>query len=462
MSVESPNRSESEVHPLGGIFVSYRRDDTKHVAGRLFDRLAERYGPADIFMDVDSIEPGQDFDAVIDNAISQCRALLVLIGRSWLHANNESGRRRIDEPNDLVVMEIVRALARDIRVVPILIDGANAPRPADLPKVLAPMARRNAIRIDHETFNSDVKRLIGILDQEWRPVKVLTDVVESSGVHSEGGLVTFGGRARLRPTPVKVAKQSPRALEHVPDIAIDWLDTTFAEVRALSARGHMHRYLGNLRQDSFAIELTEPYLVVAVADGVGTGSESHHGSAMAVRESVRAADVLEAIVAASEVKREVSLAPLAAGLTYEARRNGLEPQQVATTLVLAIVSAAAADDGSRKVVVAQIGDSTAWRHRSNEWHQLGEVEKREVGTMVEMLPFHSNARVWCETFRAGETLALVSDGVGELLHYRVGYERELSALWRECAPAPGNLLNVVDATVKSFDDDRTFVGVRFR
>lgn len=282
--------------------------------------------------------------------------------------------------------------------------------------------------------------------------------------YSEEGLVTFGPQARLLPAPKKVAEQSPRALEHVPDIAMDWLDAKFAEVRAISARGHDHRYLGQIRQDTFAMELTETYLVLAVADGVGEESDSHLGSAIASRDIVRAANVLEMVAAASEVGREVSLERLAIELAYEARKNGLNERQVATTLVLAMVSASATDDGGRDVVVAQIGDSTAWRHSSGEWQQLGEGDATEGdvhSTSVEPLPLHSKARVWRETFRPGETLALVSDGVGNILHANASYRRELSAMWSEWAPAPAHLLQVVDATVKSFGDDRTFVGVRF-
>ncbi len=70
----------------GGIFVSYRRQDTRHVAGRLFDRLAERFGRSHVFMDVISIEPGLDFSEEIDDAVSACAVLLALIGQSWLDA----------------------------------------------------------------------------------------------------------------------------------------------------------------------------------------------------------------------------------------------------------------------------------------------------------------------------------------------------------------------------------------
>jgi hypothetical protein len=149
----------------GQIFLSYRRDDTQHVAGRLFDRLAERFGHVNVFMDVDSIEPGLDFDETVARAVGGCDVLLALIGTRWLGGTDEHGQRRLDDPDDLVCLEIKAALDRDIRVIPVLIDGAAAPRRDDLPKILAPLARRNAIRLDHETFRTDIGRLIDVLDR---------------------------------------------------------------------------------------------------------------------------------------------------------------------------------------------------------------------------------------------------------------------------------------------------------
>ncbi len=67
----------------GDIFLSYRRDDTRHLAGRLYDRLVERFGDGRVFMDVDSIEPGLDFEAVIDSAVASCGVMLALIGPTW-------------------------------------------------------------------------------------------------------------------------------------------------------------------------------------------------------------------------------------------------------------------------------------------------------------------------------------------------------------------------------------------
>ena len=147
------------------IFVSYRREDTRHMAGRLFDRLAERFGDVNVFMDVDSIEPGVDFAEAIERAVGQSDVLLTLIGAAWLCETDEHGRRRLDDPDDLVVLEVKSALNRGIRVIPVLVDGAAPPRRDDLPECLAPLARRNAVRLDHDTFRSDIGPLLAVLDR---------------------------------------------------------------------------------------------------------------------------------------------------------------------------------------------------------------------------------------------------------------------------------------------------------
>jgi hypothetical protein len=126
------------------------------MAGRLFDRLAERFGEANVFMDVDSIGPGVDFSEAIEQAVQKCDVLLALIGRTWVSQTDGSGRRRLDDPDDLVVLEVKSPLDRDIRVVPVLVDGAAPPKSDDLPEGLTSLARRNAIRLDHDTFRSDL------------------------------------------------------------------------------------------------------------------------------------------------------------------------------------------------------------------------------------------------------------------------------------------------------------------
>jgi TIR domain len=149
----------------GGIFVSYRRQETSHLAGRLADRLADRFGEGQVFIDVDTIEPGVDFAEEIARAVATCKVLLAIIGPTWLTATDERGRRRLDDPGDIVRLEIEAALARGVRVIPILAEGAPMPSREDLPGSLAGLARRNALFIRHESFRSDAGRLVTAIER---------------------------------------------------------------------------------------------------------------------------------------------------------------------------------------------------------------------------------------------------------------------------------------------------------
>src|SRR6516165_3873100 len=124
----------------GGVFVSYRRQEGSHLAGRLYDRLADRFGEDQVFIDVDTIEPGVDFANEIFRAVEACKVLLAVIGPTWLTEADKRGRRRLDDPDDIVRLEIEAALAHDVRVIPILVEGAVMPGRQDLPESLAGLA----------------------------------------------------------------------------------------------------------------------------------------------------------------------------------------------------------------------------------------------------------------------------------------------------------------------------------
>lgn len=147
------------------VFLSYRREETRHIAGRLAERLTERLGSTQVFMDVNTIEPGADFAAAIAREIALCHVLIALIGPTWLTIVDRQGRRRLDDPDDFVVLEIQAALERGIHVIPVLIDGAAMPDRDDLPEGLQGLARRNTARLDHETFLSDVTVLLNAVDR---------------------------------------------------------------------------------------------------------------------------------------------------------------------------------------------------------------------------------------------------------------------------------------------------------
>jgi hypothetical protein len=149
----------------GGIFVSYRREQSSCVAGRLSDRLIDRFGEEQVFIDVDAIEPGADFAEAIARAVDACAVLVALIGPGWLLAVDERGERRLDDPDDLVRLEIGAALAREVRVIPVLVEAAVMPRRGDLPESLAGLARLNALRIRHESFRDDAGRLVAAIER---------------------------------------------------------------------------------------------------------------------------------------------------------------------------------------------------------------------------------------------------------------------------------------------------------
>src|SRR5882724_3060703 len=118
------------------IFVNYRRADTSGYAGRLEPELSRRF-PGRVFMDIHTIEVGTDFAEAINREVGKCGVLIVLIGNQWLDiADPKTGKRRLDNPNDLVALEIVEALKRNIRVIPVLVEGAKMPEAEDLPAAL--------------------------------------------------------------------------------------------------------------------------------------------------------------------------------------------------------------------------------------------------------------------------------------------------------------------------------------
>lgn len=147
----------------GGIFVSYRRDDTRQAAGRLADDLADHFGSARIFRDIEGIDPGVEFAQALNQALETCAVMLVLIGPKWLDICDAQGRRRLDDPNDWIRQEIGTALRRGIRVVPVLIDGAALPDEAALSDDLKPLVRRQALELADSRWRGDLQRLVDTL-----------------------------------------------------------------------------------------------------------------------------------------------------------------------------------------------------------------------------------------------------------------------------------------------------------
>ncbi len=148
------------------IFISYRRGDSAGYAGRLHESLERRLGDGHVFRDVDELEPGQDFVDAITARLRECTACLVIIGQEWLHVTDHADRRRLDQPDDYVRLEIEAALARsELLVVPVLVEGTAMPSAKDLPDTIRALSRRHALSLRDETWDADVDRLVTTLEK---------------------------------------------------------------------------------------------------------------------------------------------------------------------------------------------------------------------------------------------------------------------------------------------------------
>jgi hypothetical protein len=114
---------------------------------------------------VDSIELGDDFAEVIANAVGACDVLLVLIGAQWLAITDEAGRRRLENSDDFVRLEIEAALQRKVRIVPILVGRARMPHVHELPASLGKLVHRQALELDPNRFEADTRRLVRVVEK---------------------------------------------------------------------------------------------------------------------------------------------------------------------------------------------------------------------------------------------------------------------------------------------------------
>ena len=146
------------------VFISYRRAGTSGHTGRLFDALARRYGKDNVFMDVAAVELGRSFADEIGTFIDQCQVAVVLIGPGWLNAVDAKGRRRLDNPEDWVRVEIETAMAKGRLVIPVLVDGATFPPAADLPGDLAGLVFHQALTLADSAWDDGVRRLVDAID----------------------------------------------------------------------------------------------------------------------------------------------------------------------------------------------------------------------------------------------------------------------------------------------------------
>ena len=184
------NRRSSSGKVEGIIGISYRRDDAAAHAGRLYDRLSQRFGFDCVFLDVDAILPGENFVQATRRRMDGATAWLVVMGPNWARSVSSRGERRLDDPDDFVRIEVATALERDIPVIPVLVAGATMPRSEELPPDLQGLVHRQAIALDDSGFHQGVDQLIYALERSGtssRPARLPAKIQEfQDGSAAEG------------------------------------------------------------------------------------------------------------------------------------------------------------------------------------------------------------------------------------------------------------------------------------
>jgi formylglycine-generating enzyme required for sulfatase activity len=182
------------------IFISYRREDTAPYAGRIYDRLVMEFGVEQVFYDLDTIPPGDDFVEVLTEKVESCDVLLAVIGKSWLTP-------RIHNPEDFLVIEIGAALRRKVRVIPILVGGGRMPVSSELPDSLLSLARRNAYELPEKGFISTLEKLFPVIQKAQG---------STAGAHA-------GNETTAAPVQPKVAKAGARKINPRDGLTYIWI-----------------------------------------------------------------------------------------------------------------------------------------------------------------------------------------------------------------------------------------------
>lgn len=139
---------------MADIFVCYRRKDSAGHAGRLVRDLSAQFPGSKIFHDMDSLHAGVPFRNAISKALNSSSAFLAVVGPHW-----KSSIHRLENPDDLVRIEIQTALERDIVVIPVLVGGATVPARDELPEAIAGLVDRQVHEITDKRWDYDVREL---------------------------------------------------------------------------------------------------------------------------------------------------------------------------------------------------------------------------------------------------------------------------------------------------------------
>ena len=217
---------------MPGLFISYRRIDSAGFTGRLFDHLSRHFGRHHVFMDIEGgIERGADFPEVIEKAVQSADAMIAVIGRQWLSCVDDTGKRRLDNPDDWVRNEIAAALQRNILLLPVLVDGGSMPAANQLPEEISRLARKQASEISSSRWDYDLAQLIKILERvipvagsDQPPAKKKALWVLPAGILFAAIALSLGFYWwKTAPMP-KPAQEAPKPIVQASELQGNWRD----------------------------------------------------------------------------------------------------------------------------------------------------------------------------------------------------------------------------------------------
>ena len=142
---------------LAGIFISYRRVDSGGRVGRLSDYFKGYYKRNECFIDIYSLEPGDNFEEKIEKSLQNSIVFLAVVGPDWMTLKDKDNKLLLSKENDFVRREILTALNREnLLIVPVLVGGAKIPSMNDLPPKLRQLFEYQVMEITDERWEYDV------------------------------------------------------------------------------------------------------------------------------------------------------------------------------------------------------------------------------------------------------------------------------------------------------------------
>jgi len=243
----------------GKIFVNYRRDDSGANALAVAQHLMRMFGESNVFLDVDRVRAGQDFVTELNDRLSDCKVMIAVIGPSWLTVTDEEGKRRLDDPEDWVRLELADALRRKIAVIPVLVGGAAMPKKSDLPYNLRPLLQRQVATITTNGFRHEMAGLVSdikaISARPWRMTTAVVSAALIGAVALTIGLIN--GQSHMQSLPSVGGQLAPDARPKAED---DHKKITDAWPISPGARRQVYKHgrQGNLQRTTFLPNFIRP------------------------------------------------------------------------------------------------------------------------------------------------------------------------------------------------------------